>query len=301
MPRTPPQKPLTLRERQSQKAAREKAMRKWMDACWRRLLIALAVAMALASAALGVWEWRAEGVSRTYAAARDGVYAATARAGFHVSTLYLDGRARTPLSAVEQALALHRGAPILALSLDEMRARLEALPTVKRASVERALPGTLYVHLDEREPVAVWQSGGRLTLIDDGGTVMPDLKPEDYASLPLVIGEGAPEHIGEALALAEAAPDLAPQVAAMTRVGDRRWNVRLKSGIEIKLPEEGAREAWERLAALHKSDQVLSRAALTVDLRQEGRMVFRLLPAATQGENMRGTPAAQPSPSARET
>jgi cell division protein FtsQ len=270
--------PMTQRERQCRKVARDKAVRKAWRAWWLRIRVGLALAVALLVAAAGIWEWRAQGISRTGQRIAGGIYAMTAQAGFSVRALTLDGRSRTPLADVQKALGVERGAPIFGLSLAEIRARLEKLPTVKHAAVERALPDTLAVRLTERDPVALWQENGKLTLIDDEGAAMPDLSIERFRALPLMIGEGAPKHVQEALALLGAQPQLQDKVVAMVRIGDRRWNMRLKDGVEVRLPEENALAAWQRVAELQRDQQLLERAIKAVDLRQEGRIFIRLAP-----------------------
>ena len=68
-------------------------------------------------------------------------------------------------------------------------------------------------------------------------------------TLPLIVGDGAPEHAAEALfdLLGDAA-GAADRVSAAVRVGERRWNLRLDNGIDVKLPEDGAGRAWRELA-----------------------------------------------------
>lgn len=271
-------KPLTQRERQCKKVAREKAARKLLYGCWLRVRFGLGAAVLGLVLAAGVWECGWGGVTRAAETATQRVWKMTARAGFTVQTMYLEGRARTPLKDVQTALAIRKGQPILALPLEEARTRLEALPTVKYASIERALPGTLYVKLIERDPVALWQHGGKLSLIDDEGTAMNDLELKDYQGLPVVTGEGAPGHVGEVLALLSAQPELRDKVEAAMRMGDRRWNLRLRGGIEIKLPERGALEAWNRVAQLEREQKLLGRAVRSVDLRAPDRMYIRLAP-----------------------
>lgn len=269
---------LTQRERQCRQVARDKAKRKRMGALMLRVRIAGAVVLAACLVTAGAWEYFGHGVSRTTQAALDRVYQATGRLGYTVQALYLDGRGRTPLAEVEQAIAVNTGDPIFGVSLSDIRGRLEALPTVKRAEVARALPNTISVRLIERQPVAVWQHGGKLSLIDDEGVTMNDLALADYPDLPLVLGEGAPKRVTEALNLWDAQPALKPLVMAMTRVGDRRWNVRMKNGTEVKLPEENASAAWAKLAQLQHEQKLLERAVRSVDMREQGRMFLKLVP-----------------------
>lgn len=272
--------PLTQRELQCQKVAREKARRKRVSTLWLRVRVGMAGAAFSAVAVAGVWEFTTGGISQFVGRTVDGAYEMTAEAGFAVRGMVLEGRSRTPLAAVTEALDVRSGTPILAVSLDELRQKLEAIPTVKSAAVERALPDRLFIRLTERVPVALWQKGGRLFLIDDEGAVMNDLALKDYRDLPLVLGDGAPGHVGEALALIGAQPELKALVQAAVRVGDRRWNIRLKDGVEIRLPEENPIEAWQRVALMQKEQQILHRAIRTIDLRAEDRVTIQLAPMA---------------------
>jgi cell division protein FtsQ len=62
------------------------------------------------------------------------------------------------------------------------------------------------------------------------------------------------------------------------RVGGRRWNLHLDSGIDVALPEQDPESAWHRLAAADRSDKLLARNIEAVDLRLPDRLVVRLPP-----------------------
>ena len=74
---------------------------------------------------------------------------------------------------------------------------------MRPASRERRLPQTLFVHLVERRPLAVWQHGGRQELIDRHGEIIAvkDLAP--FARLPTVVGEDAAVHAAKLLDIDE--------------------------------------------------------------------------------------------------
>ena len=169
----------------------------------------------------------------------DSFYAWTAEDfGFRVAHVYLEGRDKTPLAEVEAVMGVREGMPILQVSLDEVKGRLESLGWVREAVVDRSLPHTLHVQVFERQGVALWQHEGVLRLVDRDGVVIPDAVIADYSHLPVVVGEDAPSHTYALLGFLSDEPELFSRVSAAIRVGGRRWNVRLYSGIEIKLPEE---------------------------------------------------------------
>lgn len=276
------QEELTPRQRQSQKIMRDKKRKKKLQHRLRQVQIASAIAGVLLVAGGGFWTWKTGVVGRKIQAASDYVYAMTVRAGFSVQTLYLEGRNRTPMNDIDAALDINKGAPILQLSLDEVRARLEKIESVKFAAVERALPDTLYVRIVEREPVALWQYQGKIALVDDNGVAMNGLDSAPYRDLPLIVGEGAPKHVAELLDILSQQPELAKRFSAGVWVGDRRWNIRLTQAgdyhgdIEVRLPEKNPQDAWKQLAELQKKEQVLDRAVLVIDLRIEGRLFIKL-------------------------
>lgn len=274
-------KRVTERERKSKEASRIKARRQRLHGVWSKLLNVFAVIVALISVGVGYFIWNGT-ASRVLAEAMDRGYQSLAVIGFSIDRMTLDGRSRTSVAEVKKAIGFDTGEPIFRVNLSELRERLETIPTVKHASVERALPDTLHIHLAEREPVAIWQNKGVLALIDDTGAVMRDLSIEKFKHLPLVVGVGAPEHVAEMLELMTVREDLAPQIMSLVRVGNRRWDVHLKQGIKIKLPEHEFVDAWQELAQLQSEQQILLRDIQTIDMRDGERMYITLAPREFQ-------------------
>ena len=75
-------------------------------------------------------------------------------------------------------------------------------------------------------------------------------------------------------------PDIARRVEASVLVADRRWNLHLKSGVEVLLPEVAPAQALATLAALDRGKKLLSRDIVAVDLRLRDRVTVRLSEAA---------------------
>ena len=245
----------------------------------RRARIAAAGAGGLAIVTLG-WLWLDGWYGRQIAAIGNGLYAASARAGLSVEDVLVEGRNRTEREALLATLGLTRGAPILTFDPHAAKARLEALPWVLEAMVERRLPDTVFLRLREREPMALWQNEGQLAVIDRGGQVIPGAQAATFAKLPLLVGEDAPRNAVALLAILDSEPDLRAQVTAAIRVQGRRWNIRLDNGIDVRLPENDTAAAWAQLASLQRSHEVLQRDVVTIDLRLPDRLVVRTAPGA---------------------
>lgn len=272
---------ISPRQRQSQQIMREKMAKKKRELLRRKLQFAGGAVLGILVVGGGGLSWYSGAFSRTANAIATGVYRTTAQAGFAVHSLHVEGRSRTPMNEITEALGVKKDAPILGLSLAEMQSRLEAIHSIRDAAVERALPDALYVRIAEREPVAIWQNQGAVSLVDDQGVVMQGIDIAPYKDLPLIVGEGAPKHVGELMGILKGSPELASQFASAIRVGDRRWNIRLKDEIEVKLPEEGASEALTKLVKMDKEDEILKRAVKVIDLRVPDRVFIKLSPDAT--------------------
>jgi cell division protein FtsQ len=210
--------------------------------------------------------------------AADRIIQGTALLGLTVTDITVEGRETTDRETILTALAAGRGTPILAVSPMRVKEQLEALPWVRTAVIERRLPSTLYIRLVERKPLALWQHGGKLELLDRDGSVIPVTRLERFAKLPLVVGEGAASHAAELLEMLASDPDLASRVTAAIRVGDRRWNLRIDNATDVLLPADETASAWSQLARLERSSAILKREVLTIDLRLSDRLVLRVTP-----------------------
>lgn len=234
----------------------------------------------LALAGAGAWAWASGWVQQQAVEAERALARMTAEAGLAVDEVLVEGRERSERSRLRASIGVARGDPILWLDPYAAKARLEALPWVARAVVERRLPGTVYVRLVERRPMALWQKDGRLSVIDQLGETIRGASPNRFARLPLVVGEGAPDHAAELLEVLEAEPALRRRVVAAVRVGGRRWNLRLNNGVDVQLPADDTAAAWAKLARIQRSHAVLERDVTVIDLRLPDQLVVRMAPGA---------------------
>jgi len=89
------------------------------------------------------------------------------------------------------------GASTLVYPVQHIVEQLESYPQIKKASVERDLPGRLIVHIERREPVAAIKTDSQWALVDEEGicvtttNVLPDSLIHFYglANNPLEPGE----------------------------------------------------------------------------------------------------------------
>ena len=102
------------------------------------------------------------------------------------------------------------------------------------------------------------------------------------ASLSFVVGNGAAAKARSFLAVLDQYPSIRDQVRASILVAERRWNLRLKNGIDVRLPDINIEQALETLARFDREKHLLSRDITAVDLRLPDRLTVRLSDAVAQ-------------------
>ena len=259
------------RAQQAAEFSRKKAKLRMKHLKRRGMMIGAVVTVAYVGIG-GWWLHHSGRLERAVEVASGAWWNLTANAGFELKQVYLNGRQHADPGVVKAALDVHPGEPIMQLDLAAIQKRLEAIPEVKSAQLTRELPGNLRVSLSERVPAAMWQHAGGRMLVDADGVVLAGEKYPNAGQLPLIVGEDAPKHVQEFTALLDEVPSLRQEVEAAVRVGDRRWNVQMKRGITVMLPEHDPAAAWQRFAALVQKDALFTKSIRSVDMRLEDRV-----------------------------
>jgi cell division protein FtsQ len=232
------------------------------------------VLILLASAAFGVV--RGGHVEELTAVLSDTRNALANSAGFRITTVAINGRKQLTQDEVLAIGGVNGRSSLLFLDAETVRGKLKADPWIGEATVLKLYPGRLQIDIVERSAFALWQRDGHLSVIADDGAVLEPYVTRRFTALPLVVGKGAETRARDFLALL----DRYPQVRAVTKaaifVGERRWNLRLKDGLDIRLPENDVGNALAKLSKLDQEDKLFTRDIVAVDMRLPDRLVVQL-------------------------
>jgi len=206
--------------------------------------------------------------------------AAANSVGFRISEIALAGEHELIREDILSLGGITGRSSLLFLDAAQTRVRLLTNPWIAQAAVLKLYPNRLRIEIKERKAFALWQKDGRVNLIADDGTVLETYVPERFTSLPLVVGDGAEQAARDILELLKRYPMIAKLVDASVLVAERRWNLHLKSGLEVLLPEREPAQALTLLVDLDRDKKLLSRDIVTVDLRLPDRVTVRHSDAA---------------------
>lgn len=205
-----------------------------------------------------------------------------AKAGFQVQRVEVSGMERVDQLKVYELVLAEKDRAMPLVDIDKVRAELLEYGWIKDARVSRRLPDTLAVEIIERKPTAVWQRDGKFSLIDAEGIVLQNVGAGEGSELPILNGTDANRHAVALAELLDNATALKAQVVGASWIGNRRWDLRFKSGETLALPEgeKAAAEALLNFARMDGIHRLLGRDLIHFDLRDPERAYFRKAPKA---------------------
>lgn len=196
--------------------------------------------------------------------------------GFRITKLNIAGRRQLTQDEILSIGGVSGRTSLLFLDAALVRDNLKASPWIAEATVTKYYPDRLQIDIVERSAFALWQENGRVSVIAEDGAVLEPYVERRFTSLPLVVGTGAQTAAKDFLALLARYPQVRDQVRAAVMVGERRWNLRLTNGIDVRLPERNVEQALRLLTSLDRDKQLMSRDITSIDMRLPDRVTVRL-------------------------
>ena len=199
---------------------------------------------------------------------------------FAISRIDVSGGSPRLASQVRRALAPLSGASLVGLDGGDIVRRVDALPTVVRATYDRAFPHTLRITVVPERPGAVLRRGPDSWLVSVRGRVIERLPAHADAALPRVWVSGhTPVSIGETLdaqgvGAAARAVGLAGAFAsriASASFADGSLVFHLRSGLELLLGDRA--EIPLKVAVAERALALVPSGSSFLDVSVPGRAV----------------------------
>lgn len=254
----------------------------------RRIVIRAVAAFAVLVLVVGAYHAR-DGLGAAVTAAANVVKGEFAAVGFGITEIEVSGQKLTRDRDIAILMALSSGASTLTFDVQKAQARLNWLRAVETASVRKVYPNRIVVDIIEKEPVLRWRIGDAIYLVDAEGTAIAK-DPGTFPDLPLVVGDGAADDALIMIKSLNRHEALNANLAALSRIGDRRWDLIYYTGLRVQLPEQGVAQALARLDTYQRDYALLDRDVTLIDMRVPGLIALKPAIREEAEDSKRQTP-----------
>jgi cell division protein FtsQ len=239
----------------------------------RRILVRVILALVALATIVGLYQAR-DGLVAVGATVVRMVQGEFAAAGFAVTEIEVSGQKLTRDEDIATMLAFASSGSTITFDPALAMTRLRWLQAVDEVTVRKIYPNKIVVEIVEKEPLLRWKMGDTTWLVDgEGRPIARD--PGGYSELPLVVGAGAND---DALIMVNSLNRhelLKKDLAALSRIGDRRWDLIYYTGLRVQLPELGVAQALDRLESYQRDYALLDRDVTLIDMRVEGMLALK--------------------------
>jgi cell division protein FtsQ len=156
------------------------------------------------------------------------------------------------------------------IDLNDALSRVAADPDIAQVGVRRMPNGEIKVRAKMRIVVASWTDGESFYPLDAEGKMINRRlaqRPENT----LVFSGNVPGDISKISAALKRAPELFSSADRLEFIESRRWDIFLKNGIRVMLPQENWADAIKKIEELHKQNMILDRKIKQLDMRDTAR------------------------------
>lgn len=222
------------------------------------------------------WFVLSGGPAKVATSASNQMLSVSANSGFEVKNILVEGREFTDADVLLALINVGEGDPLFSFDPAEAKEQIERIGWVKSAHVERRLPDTIYIRLIEREPIALWQRFGALSLVDSEGTLITGEGLDRFKHLPMILGKNAPVKTADLMSMLGQYPEFKALLDHAELIDGRRWDLFLKDEKRVKLPEKNTLDAIKHIMVRHEEDQILDKKAIIdIDARYKQRLIVR--------------------------
>ncbi|WP_339045982.1 cell division protein FtsQ/DivIB [Candidatus Mesenet endosymbiont of Agriotes lineatus] len=190
--------------------------------------------------------------------------------GLSINTISLQGNHF--VSKEEVLEFIDKSKPILFISLLKIKRNIELSNRwIKNVDVQRILPNTIAISIEEYKPFAIWHHGNQFSVIDSTGYVIIN----DYYvdGLVLIFGNNALSGLDFVKAVVNSNTELSQQISSFNYMRD--WNIIFNNGLEVRLSQDNPNDAWNCLNKLHGGLNIMKNNWKAIDLRTQNKIFIK--------------------------
>ena len=163
-----------------------------------------------------------------------------------------------------------------ALKAQALREKIEGIRKVKKAFVKFSTDGLVIVNVIERTEAVVFFNNNLYEVLDSNGVILSIKQNyEGISSFPLIVGKDASKNISALLEIVNEIGSYQSEVLYYEWVGERRWDIHMKSELVFKLPENNLNRGLKVMRMFLRETNKLSKTVVSIDLRNIDKPIIR--------------------------
>lgn len=197
---------------------------------------------------------------------------------FTIKTVIINGSVNSDENQIRKSVIKYKANLIEPNSL-KIKDSVESNAWVKRASVKKIFPSTLLIEIIENDPFAIYLEEGKSYLIDIDGSIITQINLDNHQEKLLFVRGKSSSMFLETIIkdLSIGFPSLIKNLDELEFVEERRWNLKLKNNLLIKLPDENIQKSLSNLKSLFENQKVMESNIIEIDMRIQGRASIKIL------------------------
>lgn len=178
-------------------------------------------------------------------------------------------------SAIAAVIGIPANTPTYKIKLDDILTRVMTIPDIDGASVRRTANGNIKIRVNLRTVVAYWMDGERFYPLAADGAIIN--RPIDARPADAIVFRGTiPSELITITDALKNAPTITPYVDYLEWTGGRRWNIMMRNGMVVMLPEQNIMTALNTFGDMEARTNILNRDIRVLDLRDSERTFVKV-------------------------
>ena len=195
---------------------------------------------------------------------------------FKLNKINLNNLKYIKKSEIYEKLNSYYYTKIFSIELDSIREKIKSNQLVSEVSIERILPSTLNINIIEKKPIGIIQKKNLYKLITSDGSIVFNKQIHKFYYLPIFSGKNVEKNAQSIIDLLNLA-NFKEEIWSMSLINERRWNLNLKKGIKILLPEHNLIKALNLINNIEQKHKILDGNFIEIDLRNDNQVIFKPL------------------------
>ena len=195
---------------------------------------------------------------------------------FKLNKINLNNLKYIKKNEIYEKLDSYYNTKIFSIELDSIREKIKSNQLVSEVSIERMLPSTLNINIIEKKPIGIIQKKNLYKLITSDGSIVFNKQIHEFYYLPIFSGKNVEKNAQSIIDLLNLA-NFKEEIWSMSLINERRWNLNLKKGIKILLPEHNLIKALNLINNIEEKHKILDGNFIEIDLRNDNQVIFKPL------------------------